>query len=141
MIEPHDAWIIKAQSDLSLAELAIRQDEPITDGAIFHTQQCAEKALKGFLAFKRSEIRKIHNLGELVDQCAVIDATFDSLLPDASDLTPKATEFRYFDTIDEIEDISQLFPTAEEVEEAIAKAKHMLDFVRSKIAEESPTNM
>ena len=135
MIEPHDAWIIKAQSDMSLAELAIRQDEPITDGAIFHTQQCAEKALKGFLAFKRLEIRKIHHLGDLVDQCAAIDPDFLSLLPDANALTPQATEFRYFDTLDEIEDLSQLFPTVEEVESAIAKAKRILNFVKAKIAE------
>ena len=134
MIEPHDAWIIKAQSDLKAAKVLIRQDEPTTDVAIFHTQQCAEKALKGFLAFKRAEIRKIHNLGELVGQCAVIDSNFGSLLPDANVLTPQATEFRYFDTLDEIEDLSQLFPTVEEVESAIAKAKRILDFVKAKIA-------
>ena len=141
MIEPHDAWIIKAQSDLKTAELAIRQDEPITDTAIFHAQQCAEKALKGFLAFKRSEIRKTHNLGELVVQCAVIDHVFNSLLPDANTLTPKATEFRYFGNIDEIDDISQLFPSVEEVESAIVKAKQILNFVQSKIAKAPPTNV
>ena len=59
MIEFHDAWILKAENDLRLAEVAICQDDPITDGAIYHTQQCAEKALKGFLAFKRSEIKKL----------------------------------------------------------------------------------
>ena len=134
MIEPHDAWIIKAKSDLSSAEILIRHDNPATDTAIFHTQQCAEKALKGFLAFKRSKIRKIHNLGELVDQCVVIDATFDALLSDANALTPKETEFRYFDNLDEIDDLSQLFPTVDEVESAIAKAKRILHFVKAKIA-------
>jgi len=38
MIEYHDVWLLKAENDLRLAEVAIRQDEPITDGAIYHTQ-------------------------------------------------------------------------------------------------------
>ena len=133
MIEFHDAWILKAKNDLRLAEIAIRQDDPITDGAIYHTQQCAEKALKGFLAFNRSEIKKTHNLAELVTQCSVFDPTFESLLLDADDLTPKATEFRYPDDFIEIDDPTQLFPDIEEVETAIVKAKRILDFVKSKL--------
>jgi len=96
MIEFHKAWIIKAESDLKTAEIALRQNDPmITDVAIFHTQQCAEKALKGFLAFKQSKIRKIHHLVPLVDQCTAFDPNFETLILDASDLTPLGTEFRY----------------------------------------------
>ena len=135
MIEPHVAWMMRAESDLRGAEILISHENPTTDVAIFHTQQCAEKALKGFLAFKRAEIRKTHHLGELVDQCTVIDSTFDSLLPGAHTLTPKATEFRYFGNLEEIDDISQLFPTVEEVESAIAQAKRILEFVKTKIAD------
>ena len=133
MIEYHDAWLLKAENDLRIAELAIRQDDPITDGAIYHTQQCAEKALKGFLAFKRSEIKKTHNLAELVMQCATFDSDFESLLLDADELTPKATEYRYPDDFIDIEDRSQLFPDVEEVESAIVKAKRIFDFVKSKL--------
>ena len=135
MIEYHDAWLLKAENDLRLAEIAIRLDDPITDGAIYHTQQCAEKALKGFLAFKRSEIKKTHNLAELVMQCVVFDPDFESLLLDADDLTPKATEYRYPDDFIELEDQSQLFSDIEEVELAIIKAKRIFDFVKSKLPE------
>ena len=135
MIEYHKAWIFRAENDLTTAEIMIRRDGPITDTAIYHTQQCAEKALKAFLAFCRSEIQKTHELGELVDQCAALDSTFASLKPDADDLTPKATEFRYFGNLDEIDDVSQLLPSIEEVESAIAKAKNILEFVKSKISE------
>ena len=133
MIEFHDAWIFKAENDLKLAAVAIRQDDPITDGAIYHTQQCAEKALKGFLAFHRSEIKKTHNLAELIVQCTVFDPDFQFLLLDADDLTPKATEYRYPDDFVAIDDLTQLFPTVEEVEAAIAKAQRILDFVKSKL--------
>jgi HEPN domain-containing protein len=133
MIEYHDAWLLKADSDLRLAEVGLRQDDPITDGAIFHTQQCAEKALKAFLAFKRAEIKKTHNIAKLVAMCAMFDSDFESLLPDADKLTPNATKFRYHDDFDEIDDPSQLFPEVEEVEAAIIQAKHILDFVKSKV--------
>jgi len=134
MIDFHSAWLFKAENDLKTAERLVRHDDPITDTAIYHTQQCAEKAFKGFLAYHRSEIEKTHNLGELVDQCAAFDADFASLRPDAESLTPKGTEFRYPDDFDVIDDVSQLFPTVEEVEAAIAKAKRILDFVKSKIS-------
>jgi len=120
---------------LKVAEIAVRRDDPVTDVAIYHTQQCAEKALKGFLAYRRSEIQKTHNLAKLVVQCAAFDPAFISLRSDADFLTPKGTEFRYPDDFDEIDDVSQLFPTVEEVEVAIAKAKLILDFVKLKISD------
>jgi HEPN domain-containing protein len=125
--------MLKAQNDLKTAEVAIRQDDPTTDTAIYHTQQCAEKALKGFLAYRQSKIQKIHHLVKLVEQCATLDSDFDSLWEDADELTPMGCEFRYPDDFDEIKDISQLFPTVEEVEDAIAKAKRILDFVLLKL--------
>jgi HEPN domain-containing protein len=133
MIEFYEAWLLKAQSDLDAAEVVVHRDEPITDVAIYHTQQCAEKALKGFLAYRQSEIQKIHHLVKLVEQCATLDSDFESLLDDADELTPMGTEFRYPDDFDEIDDISQLFPTVEKVEGAIAKATRILDFVLSKL--------
>ena len=135
MIEFHEAWILKAENDLKIAEIAVRRDDPVTDVAIYHTQQCAEKALKGFLAYHRSEIQKTYNLAKLVVQCAAFDPAFISLRSDADFLTPKGTEFRYPDDFDEIDDVSQLFPAVEEVETAIAKAKRILDFVKLKISE------
>jgi HEPN domain-containing protein len=93
------------------------------------------KALKGFLAFKRKKKKKTHNLAELVMQCAEFDSNFESLLLDADDLTPKATEFRYPDDFIEIADQSQLFPDVEEVEAAIVKAKRIFEFVLSKLTE------
>ena len=133
MIEYHEAWLLIADDDLRIAEVALRQDAPITGGAIYHTQQCAEKALKGFLAFKRAEIHKIHDLAELVVQCAEFDSDFKTLLSDAAILTPKATKFRYPEAFPDLVDPSQLFPKVEEVEEAIIKAKRILDFVKAKV--------
>lgn len=47
----YKGWISKARSDLLLAEKGAKDDDLTLDTAIYHTQQCAEKALKGFLAY------------------------------------------------------------------------------------------
>ena len=56
----YKAWILKAKSDLHLAEKGIKDDDLTLDTAIYHTQQCAEKALKGFLACYEYPLSKTH---------------------------------------------------------------------------------
>jgi HEPN domain-containing protein len=45
----HKNWIAKAESDLRTAKKLISDPDPICDTAIYHAQQCGEKALKAFL--------------------------------------------------------------------------------------------
>jgi HEPN domain-containing protein len=59
-------WLIKAESDLRLAEKGIKDDDLTLDTAIYHTQQCAEKAMKGFLIFHQKSIPKTHDLLKLL---------------------------------------------------------------------------
>lgn len=69
------AWLVKAQRDLQTAEILLAQAAPFLDMAVYHCQQAAEKALKGFLFWHDVPFRKTHNLAELLDQCLVIDQT------------------------------------------------------------------
>ena len=55
----YEAWLYKANNDLKSALKLLEGDDPIMDTAIYHTQQCAEKALKGYLAFKREPLKKL----------------------------------------------------------------------------------
>ena len=56
---PHDpilmaetrAWLIKAVTDLRAAELDLGASPPLLEDVVFHCQQAAEKALKGFLGW------------------------------------------------------------------------------------------
>lgn len=53
-------WVEKAESDFGMAHLALCGGEaPITDGACFHSQQCAEKYLKLILKNARLIFREI----------------------------------------------------------------------------------
>jgi HEPN domain-containing protein len=60
------AWLKKAALDLYTAQHLISAGElNLRADAVFHAQQAAEKALKGFLAWHDVPFRKTHNIGEL----------------------------------------------------------------------------
>ena len=61
----------------------------------FHFHQVAEKYLKAYLLSKKKSFRKIHNLVELVKNCAIVDNDFNDLLKEAATLTPYYTKTRY----------------------------------------------
>jgi HEPN domain-containing protein len=124
-MEPHNAWLLKAENDLKSAKILIQGDDPILDTAIYHTQQCAEKALKAYLSFKQQPIQKTHDIEFLIELCSGIDNNFNQLLDDAEELTPYNTIFRYSDLI--------LEPEKDDVTEAIKKAENILIFVKQKI--------
>ena len=113
-MRPHEAWLVKAEHDLASARKLIEGNDPILDTAIYHTQQCAEKALKAYLSYKQQPIQKTHDVGLLVELCAAIDESFNHLLNDAKILTPYDTAFRYPDF--------NMEPDKDDVAEAIEKA-------------------
>ena len=59
---PHDpvlladtrAWMEKARLDLGAGDADLSHDPPYSGDAMFHAQQAAEKALKAFLADRKS---------------------------------------------------------------------------------------
>lgn len=60
------AWLDRADGDLISAERELRaRKDPNYNSACFHSQQCAEKYLKGFMLQNDIPIRKIHDLREL----------------------------------------------------------------------------
>jgi HEPN domain-containing protein len=63
--------------------------------ALYHCEQAAEKALKGFLTWHDQPFRKTHNLLELGDACALIDPTFTATAASLHVLTDYAWKLRY----------------------------------------------
>jgi len=121
---PHEEWLFKAQNDLDSAEYLLTSVKPFYDIVVYHAQQCAEKSLKAFLAFKEQEIEKVHNLLVLVNRCSMLDKEFDQLKSEALFLNPYATIYRYPE--------GDLLPSKKEVEQAMAAASKILDFVRNR---------
>lgn len=125
----HEVWIFKAENDLKSAKKLIDGDIKILDTAIYHTQQCGEKALKAYLAFKNEEIKKTHDIENLINMCSETDEEFSTLLDYGVELTPYGTEYRYPDI--------ELIPELEEVENAIIMAEKIIEFVKLKLHKKS----
>ncbi len=71
MNDPTDplAWTMRAEEDYTLAQSALRRKKPLTYGAAFHAQQCAEKYLKALLVAQGQTFPKTHDLAALSDLC------------------------------------------------------------------------
>jgi HEPN domain-containing protein len=90
-----EAWLVKAEHDLAVARLLVREEKRLLDVAAYHCQQAAEKALKAYLTAREIIFPKTHVLEKLLDLCLSADASFEGLRSDAKPLTPLADEFRY----------------------------------------------
>jgi HEPN domain-containing protein len=100
---------------------------PLLRGAVFHSQQAAEKALKAFLAAHERPLRRTHDLDELGTAVVGIDAALAPAVDRARDLTPYAWRFRYPGT--------RLDPAEAEAHEALAVARHLFDAIIARLPE------
>lgn len=123
-MKPYEEWLLKADHDLKSAELLVKNSE-LLDTSIYHTQQCAEKALKAFLVYHEQEIEKTHHLKIILERCILIDESFTGLTEHAIFLTPFATGFRYPD--------DWMMPDLADVEQAILSAGEIYSFIKEKI--------
>jgi HEPN domain-containing protein len=124
-MKPHETWLVKAKNDLKSSKKLIKGDDAVLDTAIYHTQQCAEKALKGYLTLKEQPLEKTHDVEYLIELCTEYDNEFDNLIEDAEKLNPYSTLYRYPSVIIE--------PEEEDVHEAIQISEKILNFVEKKI--------
>lgn len=119
-------WFNKGNNDLIAGNHILTMSNPPTDTVCFHSQQAAEKYLKGFLVFHGREAPKIHDIEELISICTEIDSEFSKLLDIASELSGYAVEVRYPLEVDyEI--------TIEEAQSAMRSAKKIKDFILNKL--------
>src|SRR3989442_5328449 len=107
------AWPQTAQSDLESARLLGSSSDPKRDTAVYHCQQAAEKAVKGFLVARGQAFEKVHDIERLVAQAARLDRSFSRFSVAAAELTPLATPYRYPD------ETRLLRPPKEEIDEAL----------------------
>ncbi|MBM3746669.1 MAG: HEPN domain-containing protein [Acidobacteria bacterium] len=134
---PHDpellaetrAWLSKAAADLRAAQAMRELDPPLLEAAVFHCQQAAEKALKGFLTWHQVSFRKTHNLEEVGEQCLRLDPSLKAEIDRAAPLTEYAWKFRYPG--------DPGAPTSEEADEAIACACQVHAAVLSRLPGEA----
>ncbi|AUS99285.1 hypothetical protein CLI64_02125 [Nostoc sp. CENA543] len=103
-------WLKKAQRDLNAAQ-KLAQELP--DIAIYHCQQGAEKALKGFLIFHDTEPGDTHNINTLVKLASQFKPEFTTLLKEAGYLSQYNQTYRY-----PMEAMEDFIPTPGELKKA-----------------------
>lgn len=117
-------WFNKENNDLASGNYLLTTPDPSTDIICFHSQQAAEKYLKGFLVFHDVEAPRIHGIEELM--CEKIDSEFSKLYDIGSDLSGYAVEVRYPTEVDnEI--------TLEEAQHALEIAGKFKKFIFTKL--------
>jgi len=116
-------WLTKAQQDLAVARKLSSGPDPYLGAAIFHCQQAAEKAVKGFLVFHEREFEKTHNIRLLIELAMPFEASFSTWLEAGEYLTPFAAKFRYPG--------ETMQPEPEEFQQALADAEGLYTFVLS----------
>jgi HEPN domain-containing protein len=120
-------WLIKAAHDLLAAKKLSMEPEIYGDIAIYHCQQSAEKAVKGFLILHNQEFPRTHDIRLLIQLAIRINPSFEYYQETSEILTPYATEFRY------PSDVMQ--PNPEELEDALIRAEELFNFVISLLAD------
>jgi len=133
---PHDpllvtetkAWFIKAADDLRAADHEFTAIPPLLGDIVFHCQQGAEKAMKGFLTWHNRLFRKTHSLEEIGEQCLEIDVTLKPLVDRAVPLTEYAWRFRYPGEPEE--------PSVTEAQIALALAREVCEAILNRLPEE-----
>jgi HEPN domain-containing protein len=121
-------WLVKARADLGSAYKLASAPDAYLDAAIYHCQQAAEKAIKGFLTFHGQRFEKVHNLPLLVAQAMKLEPDYGDLQDAAERLTPYATLFRYPGDI--------LEPDPIEFEQALNDAEQFYAFILETLPQE-----
>lgn len=120
-------WFKFARVDLNMARtLFDGGQEEMWRGVAFHCQQAAEKAIKGYLVYRKISFSYIHDIGKLATDVLKFHPEVDPLMKRASLLTKYAILYRYPDAV--VDPV-----TNEQINEAIVCAKEVIDQMSSLI--------
>jgi HEPN domain-containing protein len=119
-------WIKKGDSDLANVRMCLGGHDCL-DTACFHAQQAAEKYIKAYLTAYEMDFPFIHNLEKLIELSATNDETFLGIKQMGESLTPYAVSLRYD---------QDFWPEEPTVEEALAAAERIRDFVIERLPED-----
>jgi HEPN domain-containing protein len=118
-----EAWLEHARSDLKIAQASV--PDVYLEDLCYHTQQCAEKALKALLVLHKIKFPFTHDLSELITLNEKSGLLIPEDIKNVATLTPYAVGSRYpgFD-----EPVNE-----SEYKEAIDSAEKILKWAESSI--------
>lgn len=118
-------WLKKASNDLK-ASKKLSDDDETLDCSVYHTHQCAEKALKAFIILTQKSIPKTHDLKFLLTHCAEVDSEFMLFKQESKNLNSFGQDSRYPN--------DYFYVDKQITKEAIENAETILIAVKNKIS-------
>jgi HEPN domain-containing protein len=119
------AWLEHARSDLQLGRAALRTRGVLPEGACFHAEQCAEKALKALLLQRGISFPRTHTIEVLLDLLKASGISIPGGVDEAFALSEYAVQTRYPGAWEPI--------TKAEARRAIEQATLVLAWVESQL--------
>jgi len=89
------AWMQHARSDFQLGRVALRARDILPEGACFHAQQSAEKALKALLLHRDIPFPRTHSIEVLLDLLKARGISIPNGVDEAFVLSEYAIQTRY----------------------------------------------
>lgn len=123
---PEQDWFEKAEKAMVMARRAMDPEGPIPEMACYHSQQCAEKCLKGYLVSQKLDFLYVHAFVYLTQRCMERKQAFTELEQTARILSKYGAGVRY--PMENFVD-----PDEEEAWEAIRLAGEVATFVKSQL--------
>jgi HEPN domain-containing protein len=123
------SWMTHSLRDLQSADVLLTTSPDLAGTALFHCQQAAEKAIKGFLVYRGQTFRKTHSIEEVGEQALALDPSLLALIDLAAPLSLYAWKFRYpGDTT---------APTEEKARHTLAIAQKVYDEITKRLPAEA----
>lgn len=112
-----ERWLLFARHDLRMAELALA--EGLWGQVCFHAQQCAEKAIKGWLQGRSRQTPRTHRMADLL--ALIPDDLMGDLGPSLLLLDRFYIPTRYPDALPDADDAG--LPSAADAQDALELAR------------------
>ncbi len=129
-LEEAKRWLKEAEKDLEASK--VLKDKNFFHLSCFHSEQCAQKALKSYLYFKGERFITIHSVGKLALISSEFDIEFRQFLTNAERLDRYYIPTRYPDALAFPATPSESY-NIEDAEQAITDANLILNLVKNKI--------
>lgn len=124
-----DSWLKFARENLALARSGMKEDFAPCHTVCFLCRGSAEKYLKAFLIWNGWELKKTHDLEELLAFCMDFEPEFQNLREECGLFNEYITEARYpgdlpFESICQ-EDAQEALEAASKIEEFVLNKVHL----------------
>lgn len=117
-------WFMKGDADIQTVEILLEHEGDM-EVAAAHVQQAIEKYIKGYLIANGWELKRTHDLVELLDYAVEYNPEFEKFRQICEESTAFYFETRY--------PLLQRGPSREEIKDALSKAKDLIDMILKEV--------